>query len=346
MTVTTRERRNPLTLRAVEPVAAVAESRSGAKLLYTQIRTDGGTQMRAGLNEATAAEYADELRRGAVFPPVLVFFDGQTYWLGDGFHRVRAYFLAYGDQVGVPCEVRPGTRRDAVLCAAGANAVHGLRRTNADKRRAVETLLRDDEWGQWSNREIARRCHVDEKTVRSLREAHTAEYPQYGQPGMGGDSAENPQYGQPGIGSDSAENPQFGEPGIGSDTAENPQYERTFIHPKTGQPATMNITGQREAAQSRRPRAVDAQVEEVDAEGHAATASSLKPHSNGAAPMLAGGLYVNGAQDGGQRRAELLTLYRQVVSTLGEYGALTGMHTHTPAVRRALEPLIEELRKT
>ncbi|MCL4862065.1 MAG: hypothetical protein KJZ93_21800 [Caldilineaceae bacterium] len=327
MTVTTRERRNPLNLRAVEPVAAVAENRGGAKLPYTQIRTDGGTQMRAGLNEATVAEYADELRRGAVFPPVLVFFDGQTYWLGDGFHRVRAYFLAYGDQVGVPCEVRPGTRRDAVLCAAGANAVHGLRRTNADKRRAVETLLRDDEWGQWSNREIARRCHVDEKTVRSLREVHTAENPQYGQPGMGADSAENP------------------------------QYERIFIHPKTGQPAKMNVTGQRQATQPRSRLAVYAQVaeemhgqidessDEADAKGHAEPVVRPKPHSNGASPVLTGGLPVNGAQHGAVRRAELLALYRQVVSTLGEYGALTGMHTHTPAVRRALEPLIEELRK-
>jgi hypothetical protein len=43
--------------------------------------------------------------------------------------------------------------------------------------------------------------------------------------------------------------------------------------------------------------------------------------------------------------AELLALYRTVVSTLGEYGALTGKHTHTPAVRRALEPLIEELKQ-
>jgi hypothetical protein len=45
------------------------------------------------------------------------------------------------------------------------------------------------------------------------------------------------------------------------------------------------------------------------------------------------------------RIAELLTLYRAVLSTLGEYGALTGKHTHTPAVRRALEPLIEELKQ-
>jgi hypothetical protein len=44
------------------------------------------------------------------------------------------------------------------------------------------------------------------------------------------------------------------------------------------------------------------------------------------------------------RADELLALYRKVLSTLGEYGALTGKHTHTPAVRRALEPMIEELK--
>ena len=49
--------------------------------------------------------------------------------------------------------------------------------------------------------------------------------------------------------------------------------------------------------------------------------------------------------DGLRRIDELLALYRTVLSTLGEYGAITGKHTHTPAVRRALEPLIEELKQ-
>lgn len=46
---------------------------------------------------------------------------------------------------------------------------HGLRRTNADKRRAVMTLLRDEEWGGWSDREIARRCGVGHQMVSPLR---------------------------------------------------------------------------------------------------------------------------------------------------------------------------------
>jgi hypothetical protein len=52
-----------------------------------------------------------------------------------------------------------------------------VRRTNGDKRRAVATLLNDPEWSQWSDREIARRCGVDGKTVASSRPL-SAEVPQ------------------------------------------------------------------------------------------------------------------------------------------------------------------------
>ena len=136
------------------------------------IHVDGGTQMRAAPNMETVAEYATAYADGAQFPPLVVFYDGVSYWLGDGFHRIAAYERQGATKA--PCEVRSGTRRDAVLYAAGANADHGLRRTNADKRRAVETLLHDGEWVEWSNREIARRCRVSEGFVRILREELTA----------------------------------------------------------------------------------------------------------------------------------------------------------------------------
>jgi hypothetical protein len=55
------------------------------------------------------------------------------------------------------------------IAPARFNAAHGLRRNNADKRRAVEVLLRDEEWGKWSNSEIARRCSVSDEFVRQER---------------------------------------------------------------------------------------------------------------------------------------------------------------------------------
>lgn len=55
--------------------------------------------------------------------------------------------------------------------AVGANAAHGLRRTNADKRRAVTMLLDDPESVQWSDREIAKACAVSHEFVRQQRAA-------------------------------------------------------------------------------------------------------------------------------------------------------------------------------
>jgi hypothetical protein len=49
---------------------------------------------------------------------------------------------------------------DAVLFSCGANAAHGVPRTNEDKRRAVLKLVQDAEWAHWSDREIAKGCNV------------------------------------------------------------------------------------------------------------------------------------------------------------------------------------------
>ena len=52
----------------------------------------------------------------------------------------------------------------------GDNATHGVRRTNADKRKAVMTLLEDDEWAGWSNVKIADACGVADMTVKRIRD--------------------------------------------------------------------------------------------------------------------------------------------------------------------------------
>jgi len=133
-----------------------------------KVRLDGGTQPRAQLDMLVISEYAQAMADGAVFPPVVVFYDGTDHWLADGFHRVHAARMA--GCFGVAVDVRQGTRRDAVLHACGANSSHGLRRTGADKRRVVELMLSDPEWAKWSDREIARRCQVTHPFVSNLRE--------------------------------------------------------------------------------------------------------------------------------------------------------------------------------
>ena len=135
----------------------------------SSINMDGGTQPRAAIDFDVVEEYALALASGAVFPPVVVFFDGSTYWLADGFHRTHAHKVA--ERQSIECDVRQGTRRDAILFSVGANASHGMRRTNEDKRRAVLALLNDPEWAGWSDGEISRRCAVSQPFVSKLRPA-------------------------------------------------------------------------------------------------------------------------------------------------------------------------------
>lgn len=140
------------------------------------IRTDGGTQPRAGLNQDVLEDYSEAMAKGALFPPVVVFYDGESHWLADGYHRLEATKRT-GVSI-ITADVRQGTRRDAVLYSVSANAAHGLRRTNADKRRAVMMLLRDEEWCRWTNRAIADTCGVDETLVRKIKSEVSAVKPQ------------------------------------------------------------------------------------------------------------------------------------------------------------------------
>lgn len=157
---------------------AVPEKPRALVLSIGELSLDGGTQMRAGLNAGTVAEYAEAMLQAGgwgQFPSVEVVYDGNSYWVWDGFHRCAAFREALRQNPArmspsISVIVQPGTRRDAVLLAAGANAAHGLRRTVEDKRRAVDALLNDPEWGAWSDGAIARAALVSAPFVASRRE--------------------------------------------------------------------------------------------------------------------------------------------------------------------------------
>jgi len=158
------------------------------RVAVSLLRRDGGTQIRAQVSMDVAKEYAEAMGRGDAFPPVRARYDGTHYWVADGFHRIMAAELI--QQVAIDTEVKPGTRRDALLDAIGANASHGYRRTNADKRQAVLTLVNDDEWSKKSDRELARIAKVDPGMVGRLRPPPSVAEPQKRQVTRGGKTFE------------------------------------------------------------------------------------------------------------------------------------------------------------
>lgn len=136
-------------------------------IAISSIRCDGGTQPRESVNETWVEEFAEDIRNGAIFDAVIVYYDGTDNWLADGFHRLHAHALC--GRRDIAADIRQGTRLDAVLHSVGANSKHGNRRTNADKRRAVLRLLEDAKWGTWTDAEIARRCRVSHTFVADTR---------------------------------------------------------------------------------------------------------------------------------------------------------------------------------
>jgi len=137
------------------------------KIKLGNITADPDLQPRTGINLEMVEGYADAMRRGDRFPPLTVFYDGKAYLLSDGFHRLRAARAIKAKTV--LCEVRKGGRREALLHSVSCNSTHGLPRSNEDKRQAVGKLLKDKQWCEWSDREIAKRCRVGHPLVAQLR---------------------------------------------------------------------------------------------------------------------------------------------------------------------------------
>lgn len=133
----------------------------------SKIRVDGGTHSRESIRDELVLEYADALRAGEVLPPGDAYDDGTDIWLAAGFHRRNAYEAAGLSKM--PLRVHAGTRLDAVIHSASADATHGLRRSDGDKRAAVLMLLREfpDRSTEW----LASTARVSWSTVDKVRKS-------------------------------------------------------------------------------------------------------------------------------------------------------------------------------
>ncbi len=191
-------------LQKVNKPMAISDSiqEVSGRIKLTLLTIDVNLQQRVEINNSVVDDYANAYSEGTELPPITVWreegkreegigssdnnqlFDSHhseltttthcplptpRYYLVDGFHRVEA-----AKQAGItelPFIEKSGTYREALLFSLTVNATHGLRRSNADKRKAVMTLLEDSEWSQWSDREIARQCGVSHQFVNNLRKS-------------------------------------------------------------------------------------------------------------------------------------------------------------------------------
>jgi hypothetical protein len=140
------------------------------EVAIADIVMDTGLQMRAGLQMQTVAEYAEILSEGSewTFPPVELMRrkDGSLV-LVDGWHRVEA--ARRNEWETVSARVSSGTDNQIFEAALAANAEHGLRRTNDDKRKAVAAALK--KWPGFDARKIAKKCRVSHTFVSKLKNA-------------------------------------------------------------------------------------------------------------------------------------------------------------------------------
>jgi len=139
--------------------------RAVVSLPLSRIVLDKTLQCRAAVNDAIVASYAERMQAGDKFPPLAVFEIGGAHFLADGWHRHEAAVKA--GLAEFPVEIHQGTRTDLMRFAIQANATHGLRRTNRDKRCAVKIAVQvipDD-----SDHAIAELCKVSHVFVGKIR---------------------------------------------------------------------------------------------------------------------------------------------------------------------------------
>ena len=131
---------------------------------------DTSIQTRYRLDQATVKDYEEAMRSGAVFPPLVVFSEknSQRYVLADGHHRLAAAELL--GKKALPCTINRGTKQDALHFALAANSDHGLRRSNADKRKCVLMAMNCPAYDGWSLRKIADLCRVSRPLVSDIKQ--------------------------------------------------------------------------------------------------------------------------------------------------------------------------------
>lgn len=139
------------------------------------IRMDGDTQVRVKIDEAMVTEYAQMMLNGVVFDPIVVFNDGRSLWLADGFHRVHAAIK--NDFTQIDATVKMGTQDEAKLYAFAANGHRGMSLSPEDLKKIVFEMETHPVTKHWTVKQIARHIGKSEATVYRLKRVRRS-YPE------------------------------------------------------------------------------------------------------------------------------------------------------------------------
>jgi hypothetical protein len=133
-----------------------------------ELELDARCQARSEIRPEIVDEYAALYAAEVKLPPISVFDVNGKMFIVDGIHRFSAAVKAGVEFIRCTV-VGKGTVEDAAWHATGVNQVHGIRRSNADKRRAVQLALESDIGSEQSSTTIAEHVGVSADFVSRVR---------------------------------------------------------------------------------------------------------------------------------------------------------------------------------
>lgn len=132
------------------------------KLKIKDIELDDNLYPRQGFNGMTAMIYSNNIKGGAIFPPVLVAEIRGKYYLIDGKHRLEAYKKLEVKEV--EAKILFGmTREELFLEAVKTNLTHGFPLTRGDK---IKIALRLQDMN-YNNIQIAKLIYIVPSELKS-----------------------------------------------------------------------------------------------------------------------------------------------------------------------------------
>lgn len=156
---------------AVEAVGANIKKPLRVLVLITMITM---IQLRKLYSTEAEARYADCEAAGETLQAVKGLYDLSVpaLYCYDGEHRMNA--LIKNGKTHIVMELEQGTKREAILKAAGENDKHGVDLKGEDKDNIVMTLLEDEEWRTWSSTRLAKITRTSVPFVEKLRQEKEA----------------------------------------------------------------------------------------------------------------------------------------------------------------------------